>query len=469
MTPLRLLALALLAGVVAWPGVSLALDPATEAAMEADEVNQEHCANLYSARVDTAATSTVRVAEVWQRVSQVYDETKAPYLLYWRGALAQCLGRDEAAAADLQEFVDTQINATMFASLVRNADTRLRRLAGGAGIGQGAAAAFLRTGARLEVGARYLGGSGLTVLSCRDDGVWGTGQPINSGCVGGVNPKSAVGPAVAPLGLDVSVDGFFARPIGLGLRVFFDLGAPVNLPDARSPGPLLELRAGPTLRILNSVASGGRGGWFRATIRVAAAFGQMSPWAGQAKYINDLINFHDVGSWALRHVGPAATVGGAFEVGQATILEIEGRFALFVPMGSKGTPKIREGAAVDVRIAGEQTATVDDDVYRTEQIPAEYQPDTLGSGRMHAGLRIGVLVPVGKGAAAIGPFFDAALQETAIRFPDRAGDIWCAAGYDAAGDPLCSGDGDDRKVYSTQRDDILLRLGVQLRFGAGEL
>ncbi len=461
---------AMLAALVlaAWPARSSALDPATEVAMEADTVNQEHCANLFSARVDTAATSTVRVAEVWQRVSEVYEQTQAPYLLYWRGALAQCLGRDEPAAADLQEFVNTQAKSTMFASLVRNAETRLRRLAGGAEIGQGLAAAFLRRGAPLEVGVRYLGGSGLTVLSCTDFGVADVGQVIDSGCIGGVNPKSAVGPAAAPLGLDVSVDGYFARPIGMGVRVLFDQGVPVNLPDARSPGPVLELRAGPALRILNSVASGGRAGWLRATVRFAAAFGRISPWAGQAKYINDLENFHDVGTWALRHVGPAATLGGAFEVGKATILELEGRFSWYVPMGAAGTPRSREGGPVQIRIDGERTpANPDDDVYRTEEIPPEYQPDTTGSGRMHAGFRIGLLAPLGKGEAAIGPFFDAALQQTSITFPDDPDDVWCSIGYGAGGLSLCSGDGDIRKVYSTRRDDILLRFGVELRFGAG--
>lgn len=462
------LACSLALTIASWPALSSALDPATEAAMEADAVNQEHCANLFSARVDTAATSTVRVAEVWQRVSEVYEETQAPYLLYWRGALAQCLGRDEAAAADLEEFIKTQAESTMFDSLVRNAATRMRRLAGGAGIGQGAAAAFLRRGAILEVGARYLGGSGLTVLSCTDAGERGTGQPINSGCIGGVNPKSAVGPAAAPLGLDVSVDAFFARPIGMGVRVFFDYGVPVSMPDDRSPGPMVELRAGPQLRILNNVASGGRAGWLRATVRFAAAFGQISPWAGQAKYINDLVNFHDAGTWSMRHVGPAATLAGAFEVGKGSIVEIEGRFSWYVPMGAAGTPKARDGAPVDVRIDGARSATEDDDVWRTEELPAAYQPDAVGSGRMHAGLRIGLLVPVGKGSVAIGPFFDAALHQTTIRFPDDADDVWCALEPDASGASLCSGDGDYRKVYSTQRDDILLRFGVQLRFGVGD-
>ena len=451
-----------LIGLVAWSS-AWAQDPATDAAFEADEVNQEHCANLYASKVDTAAESMVRVAEVWQHVSQVYEETQAPYLLYWRGALAQCLGRTDAAMTDLEAFVEANEGQTMFAGLVRNAQTRLRRLGGKAGVGQGLSATFLRAGSVFEVAARYLGGSGLTVLSCRDDGTRSTGQPVNSGCIGGVNPKSAVGPAVAPLGLDVSLDGFFARPIGLGVRVFFDMGVPVNLPDARSPGPLLQLRAGPQLRILNSVASGGRAGWLRATVRFAAAFGSISPWAGQAKYLSELVNFHDVGSWAMRHAGISASLSGAFEVGKASILEIEGRFALFVPTGADGTPRTREGGAVDVRV--EEATNPDDDVYRTEEIPAEFQPDTTGAGRMHAGLRIGVLVPLGKGNAAIGPFFDATLQQTAIRFPDREEDVWCALGLDDDGDPLCSGDGDIRKVYSTQRDDILLRLGVQLRFG----
>ena len=448
------------------PGLASAEDPALEAALEADRVNQDHCANLYSAKVDTMASSMVTVAEVWQHVSQVYEDTQAPYLLYWRGALAQCLGRDESAAADLEAFVAAQDGVTMFASLVRNAQTRLRRLGGSAGVGQGAAATFLRAGPTLEVRAAYLGGSGLTVLSCRDDGSRETGQPINSGCIGGVNPKSAVGAAIAPLGLDVGADAFFARPIGLGVRVLFDVGAPVALPDSRSPGARLELRAGPQLRILNSVASGGRAGWLRATVRFAAAFGDLSPWAGQAKYINDLVAFHDVGSWALRHAGIAGTLAGAFEVGKGAILQIEGRFAWFVPVQAAGLRRTRDGGPVDVRVDGHLNDDPDDDVFRTEEIPEAFQPDPIRSGRLSGGLRIGVLVPVGAGVA-VGPFFDAALQQATIMFPDEGQDVWCAVGDDANGVSLCSGDGDIRKVYSTQRDDILLRLGVTVRFGLG--
>lgn len=94
-------------------------DEASDAAMLADEVNQEQCANLYSGQVGRAAASTVAVGDAWGKVNTAYEQTGAPYLLYWRGALAQCLGRDEAAAADLTEFVESQGDSASFASLVK--------------------------------------------------------------------------------------------------------------------------------------------------------------------------------------------------------------------------------------------------------------------------------------------------------------------------------------------------------------
>jgi len=446
-------------------GVAAAQDPALEAALEADQVNQEHCANLYSAKVDTMASAMVTVAAVWQNVSQVYEETQAPYLLYWRGALAQCLGRDDSAVSDLEAFVAAQEGATMFASLVRNAQTRIRRLAGKGRVGQGAAASFLRLGAPLEVRASYLGGSGLSVLSCRDQGE-GAVQVINSGCVGGSAARSAVGVLAAPLGLDVGVDGFPARAIGLGARVLVDLPVPNGTPDDRSPAPLLELQAGPQLRILDSVAAGGRGKWLRATARFAAAFGRLSPWAGQSKYVWDFGAFHDAGTWSLRHAGVAGTLGGAFEVGPASVLHLEGRFAWYVPTQGGALTRVADSSPVTIQPTDRGP---DDQVLppREEELPLEFQPDPIGSSRLHAGFRIGILVPVGRGVA-IGPFFDAALQQAVIRFPDSSADVWCVHGYDPDGAALCDGSDDElRKVYSTQRDDILVRFGVTIRLGVG--
>lgn len=456
----------LAAAVVLWmlPAVALGQDPAIDAALEADAVNQEECANLYSATVDTAASSTVRVAEAWQKVSAVYEETQAPYLLFWRGALAQCLGREDAAIADLAQFAETQKGSTMFSNLVENAQRRLRRLGGRSGVGQGLAAAWLRQGAALEVVARWGIAPGLTLLSCTDDGTRDTGAPINSACLGGVNPQTAARPTVSWSTVDLGVDGFFNRSFGVGVRGIVDLTH-----SAAGPGPstglsskpllpVAEIQVGPQLRILNNVASGARAGWLRATLRFAAAFGRLSPWAGQASELDNLGAFHDVGTYALAHVGPALTVAGAVEAGKAGVFEMEGRFSWYVPMPGARTPKARSGEAVTV-------GSADDDETHDELIPEALQPDLVRGGRLHGGFRLGAWRPVQGGAVALGPFFDFSLQQTFLTFPDAGEGVWCSLGAAGDGSSLCSGTGDLRKVYSTRRDDLRLTIGIQARFG----
>jgi|GEM_PF-3162040 len=454
------------AAVVLWmmPAVAFGQDPATDAALEADAVNQEECANLYSATVGTAASSTVRVAEVWQKVSEVYEQTQAPYLLFWRGALAQCLGREDAAIADLEQFAETQKGSTMFSNLVDNAQRRLRRLGGRSGVGQGLAAAWLRQGAALEVVARWGIAPGLTLLSCADDGTRDTGAPINSACMGGVNPQTAARPMVSWSTLDLGVDGFFGRSFGVGVRGIVDLTQ-----SAAGPGPstelsskpllpVAEIQVGPQLRILNNVASGARAGWLRGTLRFAAAFGRLSPWAGQASELESLGAFHDAGTYALAHVGPALTVAGGFEAGKAGVFEIEGRFSWYVPLPGDQIPKARSGQAVTV-------ASGDGNETRDELIPEALQPALVRGGRLHAGFRLGAWRPLPGGMLALGPFFDFSLQQTFLRFPDAEEDVWCALGEAGDGSSLCSGTGDLRKVYSTQRDDLRLTIGIQARFG----
>ncbi len=452
--------------LIAWllPLVAMAADPATEAALEANTVNQAECANLYSSKIDTAASSTVRVAEAWQRVSTVYEETEAPYLLYWRGALAQCLGRNDSAIADLSEFVESQKGLAMFTSLVENAQQRLRRLTGRRNAGNGLAASWLRQSAPLEFVARWGFGAGLSLLACTDNGTRETGSPVNSSCIGGVNPRLVARPTVSWSTVDLGVDGFFTRGFGIGVRGIVDLTQ-----SAAGPGPsdellskpllpVAELQVGPQVRVLTDVASGSRAGWFRASLRFAAAFGRLAPWAGQVTELDNLGAFHDAGTYALVHVGPALVVSGAVEAGANVVFDIEGRVSWYVPMPGATLPKVREGEPVDVQVNGT-------DETREEFIPVELQSAPLRGGRLHAGARLGLWAPAKGAQVALGPFLDVGFQQTFLAFPDEEGDVWCSAGYDIDGSSQCSGTADLRKVYSTQRSDLRLTLGIQARFG----
>ena len=441
---------ALLAGALLLVcGVAHAQDPAVEAALEADQVNQEHCARLYTAAVDSAASSTVAVAETWQRVNEVYARTDAVYLLYWRGALAQCLGRDEAASADLTEFVEAQGNSTMFASLVQNAKVRLRRLGGGAWLGQGASATYLRLGPALEVSASWSGGTGFHELVCTDS----DDQIVNVGCLGGASPRPAVAAALVPVAAQLAVDGFFTRGFGVGGRAFLHWAAPSGVPDARSPGATLQVQVGPQVRLLNSVASGGRGGWFRAEVRFAAAFTQMSPMAGSAKYgLQHYGSFLDAGSWALRHVGPAARVEGALEIGARLVLTLSGHYAWYVPTKGSASPQVVQGGPVELSAAFDQPA-------HEEQV--EILPELVTTSQMHAGGRVGLLLPTKVRSIAIGPFIGVDFLRATMTFPDRAEDCWM---YGQAG--ACSGkDETHRKVFSSRRHDLYVTVGIDARFG----
>jgi hypothetical protein len=70
----------------------------------------------------------VEVTEVWQDVIASYEQTGATFLLYWRGVLGQCLGQAERAAKDLELFVALEEKEDTFATQVRDARTRLRRM-----------------------------------------------------------------------------------------------------------------------------------------------------------------------------------------------------------------------------------------------------------------------------------------------------------------------------------------------------
>lgn len=423
-------------------------DPSLDLAMEADDVTQEHCAELYSAQVGRAARSTLAVAEVWGRLSEVYEESQAPYLLYWRGVLAQCLGRDDAAVEDLTAFVSSQEGRSMFDNLVRKARTRLRRLGGASELGQGAAATFLRAGPALEVELSYVAGSGLHELSCTDS----SGRSIDGRCASSPDWVSQIEPAASIVGLSARVDGFPSRAFGIGGRFKLDAG-PTGRATGHPAEPTLKAAVGPVLRVLDSVSSGGRARWLRLEVRIAASFTRLAPIAGTATWASEQ-GFLDAGIWAMRHVGPAAWLDGAFEVSATTIFEIGGHFAWFVPGGDVWTERVDPGGPRD--IAWEEPTTANSAI-RSEEVAIV--PALERSGQLAGGLRLGVLFADKSRTLAVGPVLSADLNRAALVFEERISNEWCGS-IDCA-----LGNRETRKVYSTQRHDVFVRVGVEVRFG----
>jgi hypothetical protein len=112
------------------PGAARAAD-VEELAVLANDVNQEHCAGIYTQDVSLAAQGYQKVAGAWETVDLGYEETRSPVLLYWRAVLAQCLGQDEIAERDLQEFAQQQdgTDDSDLAGMLGDAQRRLKRLA----------------------------------------------------------------------------------------------------------------------------------------------------------------------------------------------------------------------------------------------------------------------------------------------------------------------------------------------------
>ena len=148
---LVLLHLAVVAPCLAGPS-------SAEVAAAAYEVREQHCAAVGADDVQAAAESLARVSETWAQVSEALSESKKLYLLYWRGMLAQCLGQDEKALADLTEFASFAEDHGEYVDLLRDARRRLTWLEGGSGGGRGDVGAPFGVGAGLAGGAAVLAG-----------------------------------------------------------------------------------------------------------------------------------------------------------------------------------------------------------------------------------------------------------------------------------------------------------------------
>jgi len=109
-------------------------DPESEAlAIEAHQILTDHCAEVEGEDTTLAAQSVTVVSEVWARISAQLEKSGKDYLLYWRGVLGQCLNQDERALEDLTSFVEGLKDSELWASLVLDADNRMRRLERSAG------------------------------------------------------------------------------------------------------------------------------------------------------------------------------------------------------------------------------------------------------------------------------------------------------------------------------------------------
>ncbi len=102
--------------------------PVVEAAELAFATHQSHCPDLAAGDTGVAAEALVEVGEVWAEVDRTYAMDPEPFLLYWRGVLAQCLGQETRAVDDLRGFYRTHRDDADLANLSKDARRRLALL-----------------------------------------------------------------------------------------------------------------------------------------------------------------------------------------------------------------------------------------------------------------------------------------------------------------------------------------------------
>jgi hypothetical protein len=97
-------------------------------AVEASNVQNEHCADAASNQETGGIRSISTVSDTWVRVSERYDQSGESYLLYWRGVLAQCMDQEDRALTDLKDFISRSEGNSLWATLIKDAKRRARQL-----------------------------------------------------------------------------------------------------------------------------------------------------------------------------------------------------------------------------------------------------------------------------------------------------------------------------------------------------
>lgn len=183
---------------------------ADELAVLAAEVHTEHCAAIHSTNPQSAEEGYAAAEDTWGKLDQTLRESEVPqpYLLYWRGLLAACLGKDEQARSDLEGFVNASAFLTAAAperegqlkSMVGDSQRRLRRLTRG----QGRADQPTRAGVALLIAGGLTAGGGFALNAgfySRYYQPTTTDQTTYDWARGGANVGLAVGIAGAAIGV----------------------------------------------------------------------------------------------------------------------------------------------------------------------------------------------------------------------------------------------------------------------------
>ena len=237
----------LLAGLhsLALPRPAHAASAATEAALAAQEVAEEHCAQAWAGEAVESAGALQEVARTLEQVSAAHEETQQAFLRYWRGVLFQCLGQYERAKDDLEAFVQAEKGSNVYVDQVQQARLHLERAGRQvATAGAGLAAERVRRGRGVEGALKLGAGASIRSLACTDAPT----RLSSSHCVGG--PGERKPDAVQPHVFHIA-GGFDALPaavVGFGAAGRFDLGLADETLDSVSLLLRGSVQVGPTFR-----------------------------------------------------------------------------------------------------------------------------------------------------------------------------------------------------------------------------
>jgi len=216
-------------------------------AVEASNVQNEHCADAASNQETGGIRSISTVSDTWVRVSERYDQSGESYLLYWRGVLAQCMDQEDRALADLKEFISRSEGNSLWATLIKDAERRARQLGhkvARSGGGLGADAESTRKVIGFVLGASLAAGSAGSSIAAVS--FWQTSKTKadylreaerENLTVSGAWPEYAQGEAAAR---DSSIMTVAAIGLGVGATISFLVAAGAgSSPTAGPPPPVI--------------------------------------------------------------------------------------------------------------------------------------------------------------------------------------------------------------------------------------
>lgn len=127
-------ALALLCALLTVPGIAVAQDSdevelsADDAAFEAGEVHDRHCATVAADTASKAADALSQVSDTWAMLNATFERTHEPHLVYWRGLVAQCLDQEAQAIEDLRWFLAAAGDLRELSFMAADARRRLSQM-----------------------------------------------------------------------------------------------------------------------------------------------------------------------------------------------------------------------------------------------------------------------------------------------------------------------------------------------------